>query len=225
MIAFGYPIFLIVVCTVYAVLTRKIPEAFNESKHIGFTMYTTCVIWLAFVPLYFGTGNHVPLRITSMSVTISMSASVTLTCLFSPKLYIILVHPERNVRQSMMPMRYSAIKSPAVTGTTQTGSMMAAAVVCNQTRSYTIQQIHASSQGVDSGTQSDGTELDRQRKSEFSLVHQETQTEDCGEAQDLPQSSNSHSVDVQSKTCHIINSSSNGPMSIPASHKSRDVQL
>ena len=35
MIAFGYPIVLIVVCTVYAVLTRKIPEAFNESKHIG----------------------------------------------------------------------------------------------------------------------------------------------------------------------------------------------
>lgn len=35
MIAFSYPIVLIVVCTVYAVLTRKIPEAFNESKHIG----------------------------------------------------------------------------------------------------------------------------------------------------------------------------------------------
>lgn len=51
----------------------------------GFTMYTTCVIWLAFVPLYFGTANHVPLRITSMSVTISLSASVTVACLFSPK--------------------------------------------------------------------------------------------------------------------------------------------
>lgn len=35
MIAFFYPILLIITCTVYAVLTRKIPEAFNESKHIG----------------------------------------------------------------------------------------------------------------------------------------------------------------------------------------------
>ena len=35
MIAFTYPILLIIICTVYAVLTRKIPEAFNESKHIG----------------------------------------------------------------------------------------------------------------------------------------------------------------------------------------------
>lgn len=39
MIAFFYPIILIVVCTVYAVLTRKIPEAFNESKHIGTYTY------------------------------------------------------------------------------------------------------------------------------------------------------------------------------------------
>lgn len=46
MIVFSYPIFLIVICTVYAVLTRKIPEAFNESKHIGklinFTFYSIC---------------------------------------------------------------------------------------------------------------------------------------------------------------------------------------
>lgn len=52
-------------------------------------MYTTCVIWLAFVPLYFGIGNHTPLRITTMSVTISLSASVTIVCLFSPKVSII----------------------------------------------------------------------------------------------------------------------------------------
>ena len=48
---------LITVCTVYAIKTRKVPENFNEAKFIGFTMYTTCIIWLAFVPLYFGTGN------------------------------------------------------------------------------------------------------------------------------------------------------------------------
>jgi metabotropic X receptor len=70
MIAFTYPILLVVICTVYAVLTRKIPEAFNESKFIGFSMYTTCVIWLAFIPIYFSTAQHVDLRITSMSFTI-----------------------------------------------------------------------------------------------------------------------------------------------------------
>ena len=58
-VAFWYPLLIICVCTVYAVLTRKIPEAFNESKYIGFTMYTTCIIWLAFVPIYFSTGTQV----------------------------------------------------------------------------------------------------------------------------------------------------------------------
>ncbi|ODN00905.1 Metabotropic glutamate receptor 8 [Orchesella cincta] len=114
-VAFWYPLLIICVCTVYAVLTRKIPEAFNESKYIGFTMYTTCIIWLAFVPIYFSTGTQVALRVTSMTVAISLSAYVMIACLFGPKLYIILFHPERNVRQSMMApaTRYSTIASTA----------------------------------------------------------------------------------------------------------------
>ncbi|XP_068207729.1 metabotropic glutamate receptor 2-like isoform X1 [Palaemon carinicauda] len=121
MIAFAYPIGLIVVCTVYAVLTRKIPEGFNESKYIGFTMYTTCIIWLAFVPIYFSTANNVELRITTTSVTISLSATVALVCLFGPKLYILLFHPERNVRQSMMPTvnKYAAVKNSNLSSSSQ----------------------------------------------------------------------------------------------------------
>ncbi|XP_076038510.1 mangetout isoform X2 [Oratosquilla oratoria] len=120
MIAFAYPIGLIVVCTIYAVLTRKIPEAFNESKHIGLTMYTTCIIWLAFVPIYFSTANNVELRITTTSVTISLSATVALACLFAPKLYIILIHPERNIRHSMMPQtKYSAIRNNVSSSSSQ----------------------------------------------------------------------------------------------------------
>lgn len=76
----------------FSVCTRKqhLLDAHTHTQNmLGFTMYTTCVIWLAFVPLYFGTANHVPLRITSMSVTISLSASVTVACLFSPKVSFI----------------------------------------------------------------------------------------------------------------------------------------
>lgn len=57
MMSLVYNVLLIVVCTMYAVKTRTIPENFNESKYIGFTMYTTCIIWLAFIPIYFGTLN------------------------------------------------------------------------------------------------------------------------------------------------------------------------
>ncbi|KAJ9585161.1 hypothetical protein L9F63_003052, partial [Diploptera punctata] len=257
MIAFGYPIVLIVVCTVYAVLTRKIPEAFNESKHIGFTMYTTCVIWLAFVPLYFGTGNHVPLRITSMSVTISLSASVTLACLFSPKLYIILVHPERNIRQTMMPVtnktsyfhssgRFSS-RSPAVTGTAQTGSMMAAVVCSNQHRppfQAPIPQQSGSSLGLDSGLQSDGVDLElredivhqSQRKQQpCLLVNRSTQTTNNGNNaanctnnhQSPPSQQQQQPISKLPTTCHIINSSSNGPIAVSQTQQKqvKDVEL
>nr|XP_046918549.1 metabotropic glutamate receptor-like isoform X2 [Dermatophagoides farinae] len=97
-----YNMFLITTCTLYAVKTRKIPENFNESKFIGFTMYTTCIIWLAFVPIYFGTGNNFEIQITTLCVSISLSAYVALFCLFSPKLYIIIFHPDKNVRKLTM---------------------------------------------------------------------------------------------------------------------------
>lgn len=51
MIAFAYPIMLIVVCTVYAVLTRKIPEAFNESKHIGEYIYVWALLCILCTPV------------------------------------------------------------------------------------------------------------------------------------------------------------------------------
>lgn len=153
MIAFSYPIVLIVICTVYAILTRKIPEAFNESKYIGFTMYTTCVIWLAFVPIYFSTANNIAIRITSMSVTISMSATVTVFCLFTPKLYIIIIRPERNVRQSMMPVRYSAIRGPrqqSISG----GPTGPTSTLAPPSNNLLVPPSHI--HGIDSGTQSDG---------------------------------------------------------------------
>ena len=34
-----------------------VPGAFNEAKPIGFAMYTTCVVWLAFGPIFFGTAQ------------------------------------------------------------------------------------------------------------------------------------------------------------------------
>ena len=53
----GYSLLLMVTCTVYAIKARGVPETFNEAKPIGFTMYTTCIIWLAFVPIFFGTAQ------------------------------------------------------------------------------------------------------------------------------------------------------------------------
>jgi len=59
LISFGLDLLLIAMCTLYAFKTRNLPENFNEAKFIGFTMYTTCVIWLAFVVLHLSTEKMV----------------------------------------------------------------------------------------------------------------------------------------------------------------------
>ena len=50
------------------------------------------------------------IQLTTLCITISLSAYVTLFCLYSPKLYIILLHPEKNVRKLTM---NTAKKPPA----------------------------------------------------------------------------------------------------------------
>ncbi|XP_071508133.1 metabotropic glutamate receptor 8-like [Diadema antillarum] len=94
----AYPIFLMLLCTAYAFLTRKIPGQFNEAKFIGFTLYTTCIIWLAMVPIYVLTSANIRLRLISVGVAFCLCATVNLACLFAPKVYIILFRPQRNVR-------------------------------------------------------------------------------------------------------------------------------
>ncbi|XP_077373909.1 glutamate receptor, metabotropic 8b isoform X2 [Festucalex cinctus] len=113
----GYSILLMVTCTVYAVKTRGVPETFNEAKPIGFTMYTTCIIWLAFIPIFFGTAQsdqRMYIQTATLTVSLSLSASVSLGMLYVPKVYVIIFHPEQNV-----PKRKRSFKA-VVTAATMT---------------------------------------------------------------------------------------------------------
>ncbi|XP_035236978.1 glutamate receptor, metabotropic 6a [Anguilla anguilla] len=98
----SYSLVLMVTCTVYAVKSRGVPETFNEAKPIGFTMYTTCIVWLAFVPIFFGTAQSTEkmyIQTTTLTVSMSLSASVSLGMLYVPKVYVIIFHPEQNVQK------------------------------------------------------------------------------------------------------------------------------
>ncbi|KAM6981345.1 metabotropic glutamate receptor 7 [Aplochiton taeniatus] len=98
----GYSILLMVTCTVYAIKTRGVPESFNEAKPIGFTMYTTCIVWLAFIPIFFGTSQSAEklyIQTTTLTISMNLSASVALGMLYMPKVYVILFHPELNVQK------------------------------------------------------------------------------------------------------------------------------
>ncbi|KAL3981436.1 7 transmembrane sweet-taste receptor of 3 GCPR family protein [Acanthocheilonema viteae] len=104
LISLLYNMFLIIACTLYAFKTRKIPENFNETRLIGFTMYSTSILWLSFGPIYFATQNNFKIQITSLCMCISMSGTVALCCFFVPKVYIAVCQPYKNVR-----MRQSAV--------------------------------------------------------------------------------------------------------------------
>uniref|UniRef100_A0A183BM47 G_PROTEIN_RECEP_F3_4 domain-containing protein n=1 Tax=Globodera pallida TaxID=36090 RepID=A0A183BM47_GLOPA len=95
----AYECLLLIMCTVYAVKTRKVPENFNETRYIGFSMYTTCVLWGCLILFFFGTGSDFQLRTTALCMSTSMSANVALVCIFSPKIYVILFEKHKNVRK------------------------------------------------------------------------------------------------------------------------------
>uniref|UniRef100_A0A8C2YXX8 Glutamate metabotropic receptor 4 n=1 Tax=Cyclopterus lumpus TaxID=8103 RepID=A0A8C2YXX8_CYCLU len=111
----GYSMLLMVTCTVYAIKTRGVPETFNEAKPIGFTMYTTCIVWLAFIPIFFGTSQSAEklyIQTTTLTISVSLSASVSLGMLYMPKVYVILLHPEQNV-----PKRKRSLKAVVTAAT------------------------------------------------------------------------------------------------------------
>lgn len=95
---FGYNSVLIVLCTFYAFRTRKTPLNFNEAKFIGFCMYTTCVIWIAFVPVYYGIGGG--FEAVALAFSAVISATTILIFIFMPKVYIAVFKPEKNIRSN-----------------------------------------------------------------------------------------------------------------------------
>ena len=93
-ITLAYNIFLVVLCTYYAFVTRKVPANFNESRYIGFVMYTTIVLWCAFLPVYFGISFEQ--RIVYLMIDHILNALTLLVGLFGMKMYILLFRPDKN---------------------------------------------------------------------------------------------------------------------------------
>ncbi|XP_015430249.1 PREDICTED: metabotropic glutamate receptor-like [Dufourea novaeangliae] len=96
-----YPFVLTVASTFYAIKTRKCPEGFNETRRIAFANYATIVLWLAFVPLYLASISNV-VRVITLALSLSLNGLVQLICLFLPKVYVVLIKPEKNTRELVM---------------------------------------------------------------------------------------------------------------------------
>ncbi len=94
-----YNVLLIMACVFFAFKGRKLPDNYNESRFVSFCVYSTIIIWLAFIPSYF-TVESARLEVMFLSLQVIANASLILFCIYVPKIYALYIVKKNNLNLS-----------------------------------------------------------------------------------------------------------------------------
>lgn len=109
-LAIATPSSILIIATVIAFRERNVPENFNEAKFISFATILLCIIDISFISTYrYVTGIS---RILVVTFTAFVSAFCVMGCICTPKLYIIFMHPGRNVARESTPVERNGPEQP-----------------------------------------------------------------------------------------------------------------